>query len=88
MYNFKFFQEKQMDYRLGYNNQNTFVFNQHIQHNVFDYLFQINDNEPIFLGRSINNEDFTLTLRPHEGGNIVFTDNNNNTFKIFTRPVE
>lgn len=95
MNNFKFFQEKQIDFRLVNenltllnNNQNTFVFNQNVRHDVCDYLFQINENEPVSLGRTYNNGDLTLTLSPHENANITFSDNNNNTFKIFTRPVE
>lgn len=87
MNNFKFFQEKQMDFRLLSDNANTFVFNPLIRHEVCEYLFQFNDNEPISMGNTYNNGDLTIILSPHEGANIIFTDNDNNTFKIFARPV-
>lgn len=87
MNNFKFFQEKQMDFRLEYGNQNILIFNPPIRHEVCEYLFQFNDNEPISMGNTYNNGDLTLTLSPHENANIIFSDNSNNTFKIFARPV-
>lgn len=88
MNNFKFFQEKQIDFRLVNENLTLLNNNQNVRYDVCDYLFQINDNEPVSMGRTYNNGDFTLTLSPHENANIIFSDNNNNTFKIFTRPVE
>jgi len=87
MNNFKFFQEKKEELTLLPFHGNVLMFNQHVRHDVCDYLFQFNDDEPISLGRTYNNGDFTITLRPHEGANITFSGNNNNTFKIFARPV-
>lgn len=88
MNNFKFFQEKKEELRFAPFDGNVYLFNQqHVRHGICDYLFQFNEDEPISLGRTHNNGDFTITLRPHEGGNVIFSDNNNNTFKIFARPV-
>lgn len=87
MNNFKFFQEKKEEPRLIPLFGDGLVFNQPVRQDMCDYLFQFNDYDPVCLGRTHNNGDFTITLRPHEGANIIFGDNNNNTFKIFARPV-
>jgi hypothetical protein len=49
------------------------------------FCFQFNDSEPIVFGNG--QHPLSLTINDNTS-NITFTDNNNNTFTLFSRPNE
>jgi hypothetical protein len=48
-----------------------------------EFCFQFNDDEPINFGSGPN--DLHIHVSPTPNGNIVFTNNDGQTFKIFAR---
>jgi hypothetical protein len=64
------------------NNQIT-IFRPHRFNGDVEFCFQFNDGEPIVFGSGPN--DLHIHVSPTPNGNIVFTNNNGETFKIFAR---
>jgi hypothetical protein len=50
-----------------------------------EFCFQFNDDEPISFGSGPN--DLHIHITPTPNGNISFTNNNGETFKIFARQI-
>jgi hypothetical protein len=51
-----------------------------------EFCFQFNNDEPINFASGEN--DLHIHIRPTPDGNIIFTNNNGDTFKIFARERE
>ena len=48
-----------------------------------EFCFQFGDDEPIVFATGPN--ECSIRLNPNSAANMVFTDNNNNQFKLFAR---
>jgi hypothetical protein len=62
---------------------NQIVLFQPQRFNSTEFCFQFNDDEPVVFGSGPN--DLHIHVSPTPNGNIVFTNNNGETFKIFAR---
>lgn len=74
--NFKFFKGDDTPY-LTFTPQTRFV-----PENM-EFCFQFGNNEPIVFATGPN--ECHIHLAPSPEGNMTFTDNNNNVFKLFAR---
>lgn len=61
------------------------VFNQPRFRNDVEFCFQFNDDEPIRFGVGPN--DLHIYVSPTPNGNIIFTNNDGQTFKIFAKEI-
>jgi hypothetical protein len=77
---FKFFRENKDIFQV--NNQILTLQPQRFEGNV-EFCFKFNNDEPISFGSGPN--DLHIHITPTPNGNITFTNNNGETFKIFAR---
>ena len=56
------------------------------RYNNVEFCFQFDDNEPISFSTGTN--DLHIHISPTVDGNIIFTNNDGRTFKIFARENE
>jgi hypothetical protein len=80
---FKLLRGYDSDLTLTVADNTTLIFHQQRFQNDVDFCFQFNDDEPIVFGSGPN--DLHINISPTPNGNMVFTNNNGETFKIFAR---
>ena len=77
MMNFKFFK--------GNETSTLFLTPHRFQPENVEFCFQFGDNNPIVFASGPN--ECHITLNPTQNGSMIFTDNNNNSFKLFAREI-
>jgi hypothetical protein len=83
---FKFLRGDENRLELVQGNNQLVMFQPYRFNGDVEFCFQFNDDEPIIFGNGPN--DLHIHITPTPNGNITFTSNNHQTFKIFARERE
>jgi hypothetical protein len=79
---FKFLRGKDEDFFVRLEPTQQLVLTRFRPDNV-EFCFQFDNNEPVVFATGPN--ECSIRISPESDGNMTFTDNNNNVFKLFAR---